>query len=101
MERAAVQGERLRSALTDALGDSPHVNAIRGRGLLLGVELEGVASIDVVMAALDRDVWIYPGGSGPAVNDGLLFAPPLIVTDDEIDRMTAVAADAIEAVTSG
>ncbi len=100
MERAALQGERLRSALTEALGDSPHVNEIRGRGLLLGVELEGVASIDVVMAALDRDVWIYPGGSGPAVNDGLLFAPPLIVTDDEIDRMAAVAADAIKAVTS-
>ena len=101
MERAAVQGERLRSALTGALGDSPHVNEIRGRGLLLGVELEGIASIDVVMAALDRDVWIYPGGSGPAVNDGLLFAPPLVVTDDEIDRMASVAAESIAAIASG
>lgn len=97
MKRAAVQGERLRAALAASLGSSPNVREIRGRGLLLGVELVGVSSAAVVGAALDRDVWIYPGGSGPAGADGLLFAPPLIVTDDEIDRMVSVTAESIVA----
>ncbi|MEM7092102.1 MAG: aminotransferase class III-fold pyridoxal phosphate-dependent enzyme [Actinomycetota bacterium] len=100
MERAAVQGARLRTALEDALLPLPQVNEVRGRGLLLGVELEGVVSADVTAAALDRDVWIYPGGSGPAVNDGLLFAPPMVVTDDQIDRIASTAAEAIQAVAS-
>ena len=64
---------------------------------MIGVELDGLASADVVAEALDRDVWIYPGGSGPSVNDGLLFAPPLIVSDDQIERIVGVTADAIAA----
>lgn len=98
IERAAKQGDRLRHSLIDAVGGSPNVSAIRGRGLMLGVQLEGVSSSAVVGAALERDVWIYPGGSGPAGADGLLFAPPLIVTDDEIDRMVSVTAESIAAV---
>ena len=48
-----------------------------------------------VPAALDHDVWIYPGGSGPSVNDGLLFAPPLVIDDERIDRIVEVTAKAI------
>ena len=62
---------------------------------MMGIELDGLASADVVGAALERDVWIYPAGSGPAVNDGLLFAPPLIIDDDRIDRIVDVTAEAI------
>jgi len=97
MQRAAVAGARMLDALTGAVGDSPNVVAVRGRGLMLGVELTGVASVDVVGQALERDVWIYPGGSGPAVNDGLLFAPPLIINDAQIDRIADVTAEAITA----
>jgi adenosylmethionine-8-amino-7-oxononanoate aminotransferase len=53
-----------------------------------------------VAEALDRDVWIYPGGSGPAVNDGLLFAPPVIIDDDDIDRIVEITAASIDAVAS-
>ena len=97
MERAAVQGARLQKGLTDVLDGHPNVNEVRGRGLMLGVELEGLASADVVAEALDRDVWIYPGGSGPAVNDGLLFSPPLVVTDEQVDRIVDVTAASIDA----
>ena len=97
MERAAVQGARLQKGLSEVLDGHPHVNEVRGRGLMLGVELEGLSSADVVAEALDRNVWIYPGGSGPAVNDGLLFSPPLIVSDDQIDRIVDVTAESIDA----
>jgi adenosylmethionine-8-amino-7-oxononanoate aminotransferase len=99
VERAKSQGERMLATLTEAVGGHPNVVEVRGRGLMLGVELEGVTSAAVVGEALQRDVWIYPGGSGPAVNDGLLFAPPMIVTDDEIDRIVSVTAEAIAAAT--
>ena len=98
VDRAAVQGERLLSALHAELHDHPNVVEIRGRGLMVGVELTGLTSVAVVSAAMERDVWIYPGGSGPAVNDGLLFAPPMVIADDDIDRIVEVTRQSIDAV---
>jgi hypothetical protein len=64
---------------------------------MVGVELAGLDSAAVVAAALERDVWIYPAGSGPAVNDGLLLAPPMIIDDRQIDRVVDVTRRAIDA----
>ncbi len=97
--RARTQGESLLRLLDEAVGDHPNVVEVRGRGLMVGVELVGVGSAAVVAEALQRDVWIYPGGSGPAVNDGLLFAPPMIVGDDDLQRIVEVTAAALDAAT--
>lgn len=99
MERAATQGDRMLTALSNAVGGHPNVVEVRGRGLMLGVELRDLRSADVVAQALERDVWIYPAGSGPSVNEGLLFAPPMIVTDEQIDRIASVTLDSINAAT--
>ena len=101
VERASEVGDRLRLGLTAALDDSSHVIEVRGRGAMLGVELDGLTSTSLVAAALDRDVWIYPAGSGPAVNDGLLYAPPFVIDDTDIDRIVEVTADSIAAVAGG
>ncbi len=100
MTRARVQGERMLTLLRDALGDHPNVVDVRGRGLMLGVELTGVTSTAVVTEALARDVWIYPAGSGPSVNDGLLFAPPMVVTDEQLERIVEVSRSALDAATA-
>ena len=92
IERARIQGARLLDRLQSAVGDHPNVVEVRGRGLMIGVELTGVTSSTVVAEALSRDVWIYPAGSGPSVNDGLLFAPPMTIDDDQIDRIVDVTA---------
>lgn len=97
VERAAERGERLLAGLADVLAGHPRVVEVRGCGLMVGVELSGLTSAQVVAAALERDVWIYPAGSGPAVNDGLLFAPPLTIDDDDLDRVIAVTREAIDA----
>lgn len=97
VERAAVQGEKLLHGLRHELHDHPNVVEVRGRGLMVGVELSGLTSAAVVGEALDRDVWIYPGGSGPVVNDGLLFAPPMIVEDRHLDRIVEVTRQSIDA----
>ncbi len=97
VERAAVQGRALLEALRRELKEHPDVVEVRGRGLMVGVELAGIASAAVVAEALDRDVWIYPGGSGPAVNDGLLFAPPMTVENHHLDRIVDVTRQSIDA----
>ncbi|MDX2381680.1 MAG: aminotransferase class III-fold pyridoxal phosphate-dependent enzyme [Acidimicrobiia bacterium] len=98
VDRAATQGAKLFTALDQAVGDHPQVVEVRGRGLMVGVELDGFPSLRVVAEALDRGVWIYPGGSGPTVNDGLLFAPPMIIDDEDIARIADVTARSIDAV---
>lgn len=97
MERSATQGAKLLDGLLGELGDHPNVVEVRGRGLMLGVELDGLTSAEVVAEALARDMWVYPAGSGPAVNDGLLFAPPMIVEDHHLDRIVEVTRQSIDA----
>ena len=104
--RAAVQGERLRALLTEALGDHPNVADIRGRGLLMGLELvadrstgatfAGRLSPKVVSEALERNCWVYPAGSA-AVPDGILFGPAFTITDGELEQLVAITAEALDA----
>lgn len=98
VERAAVMGERLQSSLRSALGGHQRVTEIRGRGLMVGAELSGVTAAAAVDACVERGMWVYPAGSGPAVADALLFAPPLTVSEAEIDRIVDITVDALNAV---
>lgn len=100
-ERAVVVVQRLRDGLSVALDGVGCVVEVRGRGAMVGVELDGIPSSSVVAAALDRNVWISPAGSGPAVNDGLLDAPPFVIDDADIDRIVEVTADSIAVVATG
>ena len=114
VEASAARGEQLRGLLTDRLGDHAHLGDIRGRGLLVGVELvadrESRAPFPraarvtegVVAAAQDRGVLLY---SGTGVADGvdgdtLLLGPPFVVTEDELRRIADVVAESVEQVTS-
>jgi len=79
--RAAAQGERLAAALRPL----PGVAEVRGRGLLLAAELVDGDSKAVTATCLDR---------GLVVNNvtptAIRLAPPLTVTDAEIDEAVAV-----------
>ena len=109
VERAATMGEKLMTALTDALGDHPHVAEIRGRGLLQGVELvadrdtlecfplEDNVTTRLVGACLKRGVFIYGGGTG-VVRDVMVIGPPFIIDDNDIDRIVTALAGAIDEV---
>jgi adenosylmethionine-8-amino-7-oxononanoate aminotransferase len=86
----AVLGERLRSAL----GEHRAVADIRGRGLFYGIELR-CGRNRVVAAAMARDMWVYPAGSGP-VADAVMMAPAYTVTSDELDEMVQRLTEAID-----
>jgi adenosylmethionine-8-amino-7-oxononanoate aminotransferase len=110
VERVAPMGERLQRGLREALGDHPNVAQVRGRGLLVGVELvadretlapfpvERHLAYDVTQAALARGLWVYPAGSGRP-QDCLLFGPPFTISEAEVDTMVEITAAALADVT--
>ncbi len=110
VEASAAKGERLRGLLVDRLGDHPAVGEIRGRGLLVGIELvadrasrtpvpRSVRLTEAVLrAARQRGLLFYSGtGNANGVDgDTILIGPPFVVTDDELTRIATGLGDAIE-----
>lgn len=80
--RAAAAGETMRAAVEALDG----VASVRGRGLLLGVELAGERpAAEVVTAGMAAGLVL-----GTAGTTSLRIAPPLIIGDDEIAHGVAV-----------
>ncbi|WP_417810143.1 aspartate aminotransferase family protein [Thalassospira alkalitolerans] len=95
------QGELLADGLHDRFGQHPFVGDIRGRGLFRGVELVADRETKEVFdparkinakikkAAFARGLMAYPmGGTIDGVRgDHVLFAPPFIVTEDDVAKI--------------
>jgi 4-aminobutyrate aminotransferase-like enzyme/Ser/Thr protein kinase RdoA (MazF antagonist) len=87
VERAAGVGGRLRDSLDRLRGRSPAIVAVRGRGLLVGVEL---ADAELARRVVDdlRDGGILIGRTGRAGNV-LKIRPPLVFGDEHAELVTA------------
>jgi len=92
VENSAAMGERLVTALTDALADVPAATEVRGVGLLVGIQLAGEFSREIVDACRDRGLLV-----NNVKPDTIRLSPPLIVTAGEIDRAVAIVADVLKA----
>ncbi|MDP9067174.1 MAG: acetylornithine transaminase [Actinomycetota bacterium] len=77
LERARVAGARLR----DGLGSIFGTGGVRGRGLLLGVALGSDTGSRLAAAALQRGVLV-----NDVAPDVIRICPPLVISDDEIER---------------
>jgi adenosylmethionine-8-amino-7-oxononanoate aminotransferase len=111
VEASAVKGERLLALLRARLGGHPAVGEVRGRGLLVAVELVAdresrapyprAARVTeaVVREARERGVLLYSGtGNADGVDgDVILLGPPFVVTDGELETIASVTAEAIDA----
>jgi acetylornithine/N-succinyldiaminopimelate aminotransferase len=75
-------GERLRAALREL----PGVAAVRGRGLMVGVDLAGGADAPQVARRALLQQRLVVNATGPAT---IRLEPPLIVTEAEIDEAVA------------
>nr|MDT0519557.1 diaminobutyrate--2-oxoglutarate transaminase family protein [Streptomyces sp. DSM 41633] len=101
-ERAAVLGERMLTALRGLAGGHPCMGDVRGRGLMIGVELvdpETGAAAPALAAAvrqecLDRGLIVELGGRHGAV---VRLLPPLTLTDEQAAAVLDRLADAIPA----
>ncbi|WP_327713235.1 aminotransferase class III-fold pyridoxal phosphate-dependent enzyme (plasmid) [Streptomyces sp. NBC_00464] len=94
----AARSQRLGEAMTSLNGVGP-VKDIRGRGFLYGVEVAQGQLWPVMKAAEERGVFFYPfTGAGDPKSEGLVVAPPLTSTDEEIEFLTTVLSGALDAV---
>ncbi|NPD20597.1 aspartate aminotransferase family protein [Alterinioella nitratireducens] len=108
VENADKTGAYLNGALKDALAGHPHVAEVRGEGLMAAVELAETkepfgafdlarkigAAVSAAMASQDVIARAMPQG------DIIGFAPPLCITEAEVDRVVEVTKRAVESVLS-
>ena len=89
----------------EVLKSHPYVGSIRGRGLMVGIELvsnrESKQTFDpslligrrICQAAMDRGVWIRPLG------DVVVLMPPLSIDKPELDILAHAVIESIGEVT--
>ena len=103
VERAEKMGRRLNEGMARLL-EMPNVGNVRGLGLM--------AAVEVVADKTSRQPFAPSDGIGPklvramrergvitrAKGESILFAPPLIITEKQIDTIMNVTAEAIDEV---
>ncbi len=114
VEASATKGDRLSALLRGALEEHPFVGDIRGRGLMVGVEVVADRATrrpfpraarvteGVVAAARERGVLVYSGtGNANGVDgDTILLGPPFVITDAELQSVADVMTEAIDVATA-
>ena len=81
VDRAREQGERLRARLEEALRGLNCVRDVRGRGLMVGIELDRPCA-ELVGRALDKRMLM-----NVTADRVIRLLPPLIIDDGEIDTI--------------
>ncbi|HET7441655.1 MAG TPA: aspartate aminotransferase family protein [Terriglobales bacterium] len=112
-ERSTEMGRRLRGKLAEALADFEMVKEVRGKGLLLGIEFQAPQSLrlrlpfeafshihsalfgQILVMRLFRDHGILTQICG---NNFMVLkaAPPLVVTDEQIELFVAAVRGVVE-----
>jgi acetylornithine aminotransferase len=87
-------GERIRQGV-EALGD-PLVSRVRGAGLLLGIVLTEPAARQVQDAAQEAGFLV-----NACVPDTVRLAPPLVVTEEDVDALLAALPGILASVREG
>jgi adenosylmethionine-8-amino-7-oxononanoate aminotransferase len=110
LDRVGAQGAKLDMLLRARFENHPHVGDVRGRGLLMGLELvadratkepfapELALHARIKAAAMQRGLLCYPMGGtiDGRHGDHVLLAPPFIVTEDEIEEIVERLGAAID-----
>jgi adenosylmethionine-8-amino-7-oxononanoate aminotransferase len=102
IENAEKMGARLLDGLQAAVGRSPIVGEVRGRGLMVCVDFvepdgSGRALDGQRVAELDRKAW-ERGAIVYARGTVLRLAPPLCISAAEVDQLVDIVADSIGAL---
>lgn len=101
LARIRERGARLMDGLHARFGQHPHIGDIRGRGLLVGLELvecrqtkapfapEARLAARIKAAAMANGLMCYPMGGtvDGETGDHILLAPPFIITAAQIDAI--------------
>jgi acetylornithine aminotransferase len=83
-KRAAALGDRIINSLQAQLADTPHVLEVRGRGCMIGIELDKPCK-SLFMAAMDKGLII-----NVTADSVVRLLPPFIMSDDEADQLVDI-----------
>jgi 4-aminobutyrate aminotransferase len=93
-ERATARGGQLLAGLRSLQERFPLIEAVRGRGLMIGFDLvDHDMAADFERACFERGLLVLTCGQR-----GVRMAPPLVVTEEQCDAALRIVADACEAV---
>ena len=112
VEAVRRQGARLRAGLEAIARTHPFIGDVRGRGLFLGIEFvadketrtplaEGSAMAALLKrTGFENGLLLYPGAGTADGREGchILFGPPFIASDAEIDELLARLGRVLESV---
>ena len=84
LDNCREMGAYLRERLEDLKGTHTVIREIRGRGLMVGVELS-IEGADIVKGCMEQGLLMNCTGGTI-----LRFVPPLIVTKEDVDRAVAI-----------
>jgi len=101
-EKSAARGQMLLQRLGELKERAPLIGDVRGRGLMIGLELvtdeEKTPAVDAAKAvrAFCREQGVLIGRGG-VYGNVVRLQPPLCISEDECDRAAAVVEQAIQA----
>ncbi|WP_066398817.1 aspartate aminotransferase family protein [Neobacillus mesonae] len=108
-ERSNELGEQLRNDLTDLLHDHPYVGNVRGKGLLVGIELvkdrvtKEPLAVDLVNKVIAgcKEKGVIIGKNGATVagyNNILTLAPPLTIEQKDLNFLVKTLSEALDKI---
>lgn len=95
VEKAREMGEHALQRLNDAARDRDTIREVRGRGLMLGVELNFVGK-QLVVEMMEKGVL-----ANCTADTVIRFLPPLTISQDEFDRVIDTFLEVLDAYTPG
>ncbi|HEX2080249.1 MAG TPA: aspartate aminotransferase family protein [Longimicrobium sp.] len=102
VERSAEVGGRMMSRLAELAADHPHVGEVRGRGMMIGMEMVRDRETRepgpelagrLVVEGLRRGVLLLGGGIHGNV---LSLSPPFVLTDEQADHALGVIGEMLD-----
>jgi adenosylmethionine-8-amino-7-oxononanoate aminotransferase len=110
MDNAARMGERLRQGLEGLKSRSAIIGDVRGKGLLMAIEIVANKESKAILPAgqqavyrimqlgLERGILIYSRRTANGLyGEWLMVSPPLIVTEAQIDEIVALLDETLAA----
>ncbi|HFI0399307.1 TPA: acetylornithine transaminase [Streptococcus suis] len=89
LAKVRVKASYLQDQLVNQLGNLPTVVAIRGLGLMLGIQVTGDLGT-IVTQARKNGIIVLTAGS-----DVIRLLPPLTITEEEIDKAVSILAECL------
>ncbi|KAL5732179.1 acetylornithine transaminase [Ranunculus cassubicifolius] len=84
------KGKYLKDLLIKTIGSNPHVQEVRGFGLIVGIELD-VSASPLVNACRNSGLLVLTAGKGNIVR----IVPPLIISEQELKRAVEILAECL------